>query len=251
MKAGEIEPLDGLYKNAFNLVIGAQGRGKTYHANELISKNAKFFDEVKRFMPGGSVGNSDGDVNDLVDYLQARNELAANVKKDSKDAEIIMTAIETGDPSFAMRRGINRSRLEQLMNDYPSMRDIGKIPESLVLIDDMGGDPAIKRAEATFNDVSRRLRHLRLTILFNAHQYKDLAPFVRANTQILYLHGGLPKRDLQAILAERRIPNTKDIRDFETQYLTLSKDYSWYPIDFYGRQKVDLHYRENEENNDA
>lgn len=251
MKAGEIEPLDGLYKNAFNLVIGAQGRGKTYHANELIAKNAKYFDEVKKYAPGGSAGESDGDVHDLIEFLRDRVDKAKTAKADAKDAQILMTAIETSDPSFAMKRGVNHSRVVQLMDMYPNFKSVGKLPEALVLVDDMGGDPAINRAEAVFNDVSRRLRHLRLTILFNAHQYKDLVPFVRANTQILYLHGGLPKRDLQKILEERRVPGAKDIRDFERQYISLTEGFGWYPIDFYGKQKGDLQYHEKEENSDA
>lgn len=251
MKAGEIEPLDGIYKNAFNLVIGAQGRGKTYHANDLISRNAKYFDEVKKFAPGGSAGESDGDVHDLIEYLNDRRDKAQTAKADAKDASILMTALETNDPSFAMKRGVNHSRVIQLMDTYPNFRSVGKLPEALILVDDMGGDPVITQSSNTFNDVARRLRHLRLTILFNAHQYKDLVPFVRANTQILYLHGGLPKRDLQKINEERRIPGIKDIRDLERQYLALTTGYGWLPVDFYGKQKGDLHYIEKEEKSDA
>ena len=249
MKAGEIEPLRGLYKNAFNLLIGAQGRGKTYHANELIGRNAQHFDNVLKYAPGGSAGDFDGDVNDLVDFLQSRVEHAKRVKDDGRDAQTLMTAIETGRPQFAIDRGVTLQRMRQLTRDYPSFKEVGRMPETLLLIDDMGGDPAIKRSEAIFNDVSRRLRHLHLTIIFNAHQYKDLAPFVRANSQIVYLHGGLPRRDLQAITQERRVPRVRDVRDLETQYLaaTTRDFYGSLPLDFYGKQR-DLSSGDREQN---
>lgn len=242
MEAGAIEPLIGIYKNAFNLIIGAQGRGKTYHANQLIAKNNKYFTEIKKFAPGGSCGDFDGDVNDLVRYLEDRTRKASSLKQDVKAAEAIQKAIDTQKFSYLVDAGVTKARFDDLMERYNSIHDVGKLRPALVLIDDMGGDPVIKKSETIFNDIARRLRHLQITIIFNAHQYKDLAPFVRSNTQMLYLHGGLPIRDLKLICQERRVPNVGNYRDLEARYegMTTSNFYGWFPIDFYGKQTINL-----------
>ena len=112
-----------------------------------------------------------------------------------------------------------------------------------MLIDDMGGDSRLKMTGSVFNDVARRLRHLQLTIIFNGHQFKDLSPFVRTNTQVAYLHGGLPIRDLKDICGERRIPhaNVRTYRDLEQLYnkATDAPDtfYGSLKLDFYGKLK--------------
>lgn len=242
MEAGSIEPLNGIYKNAFNLIIGAQGRGKTYHANDLISKNTRYFEEVKKFAPGGSCGEFDGDVNDLIRYLEDRVRKSSSMKEDIKAVKALQTAITTGDVRIAQEAGLTKSKLDFLMEAYPTMSDVGRIKPALVLIDDMGGDPVIKKSETIFNDIARRLRHLQVTIIFNAHQYKDLAPFVRSNTQMLYLHGGLPIRDLKLICQERRVPNIGNYRDLEARYegMTNANFFGWFPVDFYGKQQYNL-----------
>ena len=64
LEAAKITPLDEIYKNAFNLIIGGQGQGKTYHAEEIIAKNRHHFPVIKRFSPVGtsSIQETDGDL---------------------------------------------------------------------------------------------------------------------------------------------------------------------------------------------
>lgn len=253
MEAGSIEPLDGIYKNAFNLILGAQGRGKTYHAEALLRANAGHFQKVLRFAPGGSVGGgADGDANALVDFLNKRISEAEKMKHDAKQVDIIRSALIQEKPKFAFEHGITREVINNLLEKYPSYRDVGKMPPTLILIDDMGGDPRLKLTGSIFNDVSRRLRHLQLTIVFNGHQYKDLAPFVRTNTQIAYLHGGLPIKDLKDICEERRIKNVQTYRDLENLYMQETegpaKFYGHLALDFYGKLKPEvMHPKEEQE----
>lgn len=240
MKAGAIEPLDGIYKNAFNLILGAQGRGKTCHAEELIERNMAFFDDVLKFAPESSAGeHKSGGVADLIRYFNQRCKDAVQLKHDAEAVNNLRTAIIAENPKLALERGISRERIEELMSRYPSARDIHGLKPVLVFIDDMGNDPLIKNHAALFNDVSRRLRHLHLTVLFNAHQYKDLSPFVRANTQIAYLHGGLPLRDLKLICTERRVPGVRNCDELEEIYerQTCGDDafFDSLTLDFYGR----------------
>lgn len=242
MEAGSIEPLDGIYKNAFNLILGAQGRGKTYHAEELMRANAGYFDKVLRFAPGGSCGGgSDGDASALVTFLTDRIREAEQQRADMKQVEILRSALIQEDPAFAFERGVTKESITELLKRYPSHRDVGNLPPALALIDDMGGDPRLKMTGSVFNDVARRLRHLQLTIIFNGHQYKDLSPFVRSNTQVAYLHGGLPIRDLKDICSERRIPNAnvRTYRDLEQMYNQQTNSaenfYGSLGIDFYGK----------------
>lgn len=242
MEPGSIEPLDGIYKNAFNLILGAQGRGKTHHAEELLRANAGHFDRVLRFAPGGNIGGGeDGDVSALITFFQDRIRDAERQKHDAKQVNILRSALVQENPKFAFERGITREFINDLLERYPSFRDVGKLPPVLVLIDDMGGDPRLKQAGSIFNDVARRLRHLQLTIVFNAHQFKDLSPFVRTNTQIAYLHGGLPSLDMKIICSERSIPhvNVRNFRDLELLYKkqtdTKHKFYDSLMLDFYGQ----------------
>lgn len=242
MEAGSIEPLDGIYKNAFNLILGAQGRGKTYHAEELMRANAGHFDKVLRFAPGGSCGGgSDGDANALVNFLTDRVREAERQRFDAERVEILRSSLIQENPGFAIERGITGEFIKDLLDRYPSHKDVGKLPSVLVLIDDMGGDPRLKMTGSVFNDVARRLRHLQLTIIFNGHQFKDLSPFVRTNTQVAYLHGGLPIRDLKDICGERRIPNAnvRSYRDLEQLYNTKTGlpdvFYGSLMLDFYGK----------------
>lgn len=244
MEAGSIEPLDGIYKNAFNLILGAQGRGKTFHAEELLRANAGHFDKVLRFAPGGSCGGgTDGDSATLVSYLNDRVRDAERQRHDAKQVDILRSAIIQENPRFAFERGITHEFITDLLNRYPSHRDVGSLPPVLMLIDDMGGDPRLKMTGSVFNDVARRLRHLQLTIIFNGHQFKDLSPFVRTNTQVVYLHGGLPIRDLKDICGERRIPgaNVRTYRDLEQLYNkqteTPENFYGSLMLDFYGKLK--------------
>ena len=241
-EAGEIEALDGIYKNAFNLILGAQGRGKTYHAEELLRANAGHFEKVLRFAPGGSCGGgADGDVSALITYLNDREQDAERQKVDAKRVDILRSAIIQENPKFAFERGITRECINDLLKRYPSHNDVGKIPPHLVLIDDMGGDPVLKDQRSIFNRVARRLRHLQLTIVFNGHQYKDLSPFVRNNTQIVYLHGGLPVIDFKHICSERRIPdaNVRNYTDLEKLYdkqtRGMDKFFDYLTLDFYGK----------------
>lgn len=240
MKAGSIELLDGIYKNAFNLILGAQGRGKTFHAEELIRANAGHFADVKRFAPGGSCGGGQsGDANALVQYLNERVRKAETQRHDCEMLDTLKSALIQGNPRFAFERGVTKEDLEDLMKRYPSHKNVGELEPELILIDDMGGDPRIKMSQSLFNDVARRLRHLQLTILFNGHQYKDLSPFVRANTQVAYLHGGLPIKDMKELCVERRIPNVRTYRDLEGFYndKTMGNDkfYDYLTLDFYGK----------------
>ena len=244
MEAGSIEPLDGIYKNAFHLILGAQGRGKTFHAEELLRANAAHFDKVLRFAPGGSCGGgSDGDANALVSFLTDRVRDAERQRHDAKQVDILRSAIIQEDPAFAFERGVTKEFITDLLARYPSYRDVGNLPPVLALVDDMGGDPRLKMTGSVFNDVARRLRHLQLTIIFNGHQYKDLSPFVRSNTQVAYLHGGLPIRDLKDICGERRIPNAnvRTYRDLEQMYNmqtgTPDNFYGSLALDFYGKLK--------------
>lgn len=244
MEAGSIEPLDGIYKNAFNLILGAQGRGKTFHAEELLRANAGHFDKVLRFAPGGSCGGgTDGDSAALVSYLNDRVRDAERQRHDAKQVDILRSAIIQENPRFAFERGITHEFITDLLSRYPSHRDVGSLPPVLMLIDDMGGDPRLKMTGSVFNDVARRLRHLQLTIIFNGHQFKDLSPFVRTNTQVVYLHGGLPIRDLKDICGERRIPgaNVRTYRDLEQLYNkqteTPENFYGSLMLDFYGKLK--------------
>lgn len=240
MKAGSIEPLDGIYKNAFNLILGAQGRGKTFHAEELMRANAGHFDKVMRFAPGGSCGGGvDGDANALVTFLSDRVREAEQHRHDTEKTDILRSTMIQENPKFALENGITLEDLQDLMKRYPTSRDVGKLPTVLALVDDMGGDPRLKMTGSVFNDVARRLRHLQLTIIFNGHQYKDLSPFVRSNTQVAYLHGGLPIRDLKDICSERRIPNVYTYRDLERRYdehtNTPETFYGSLALDFYGK----------------
>lgn len=242
MEAGSIEPLDGIYKNAFNLILGAQGRGKTYHAEELMRANAGHFDKVLRFAPGGSCGGgSDGDANALVNFLTERVRDAERQRFDAERVEILRSSLIQEKPSFAIEHGITGDFIRDLLSRYPSHRDVGKLPSVLALVDDMGGDPRLKLTGSVFNDVARRLRHLQLTIIFNGHQFKDLSPFVRTNTQVAYLHGGLPIRDLKDICGERRIPNAnvRTYKDLEQLYNnhtnTPETFYGSLMLDFYGK----------------
>ena len=242
MEAGSIEPLDGIYKNAFNLILGAQGRGKTYHAEELLRANAGHFDRILRFAPGGSCGGGgDGDANALIKFLNDRVHDAERQRSDAERVDVLRSAIVQENPKFAFERGITRESIVDLLERYPSYRDVGQLRPVLALIDDMGGDPRVKMNSSLFNDVARRLRHLQLTILFNGHQYKDLSPFVRANTQMAYFHGGLPIRDLKDICGERRIPNVRTYRDLESLYNKQTEGpenfYNYLTLDFYGKLK--------------
>lgn len=240
MEAGSIEPLDGIYKNAFNLILGAQGRGKTFHAEELMRANAGNFDTVLRFAPGGSCGGgADGDANALVTFLTDRVKDAERQKNDAKRVDILRSALIQENPRFAFERGITKEVITDLLERYPSHRDVGSLAPALILIDDMGGDPRLKMSGSVFNDVARRLRHLQLTIIFNGHQFKDLSPFVRTNTQVAYLHGGLPIRDLKDICGERRIPNAnvRTYRDLEQLYNKQTEG----PENFYGSLALDFY----------
>ena len=240
MQAGSIEYLDGIYKNAFNLVLGAQGRGKTHHAEELLRRNAGHFHDVKRFAPGGSCGGGQsGDANALLQYLNERVQKAEQQRTDMEHLDIMRSALIQNNPRFMFERGLTKKTIEDLMTRYPSHRDVGELPPELILIDDMGGDPRIKMTGSVFNDVARRLRHLQLTVIFNGHQYKDLSPFVRSNTQVAYLHGGLPIRDLKDLCVERRIPNVRTYRDLEGFYNNKTGSdenfYDYLTLDFYGK----------------
>lgn len=251
-EAGEIKPLDGIYMNAFNLILGAQGRGKTYHAEELLRANSGHFEKVLRFAPGGSCGGgADGDASALITYLNDRVHDAERQRADAKRVDILRSAIIQENPRFAFERGITREFINDLLERYPSHADVGKVPAHLLLIDDMGGDPLLKDPRSIFNSVARRLRHLQLTIIFNGHQYKDLSPFVRSNTQIAYLHGGLPILDFKNICGERRIPdaNVRNYNDLEQLYDKQTKGldnfYNYLTLDFYGklqREPVNKNY---------
>ena len=129
MEAGSIEPLDGIYKNAFNLILGAQGRGKTFHAEELLRANAGHFDKVLRFAPGGSCGGgTDGDAAALVSYLNDRVRDAERQRHDAKQVDILRSAIIQENPRFAFERGITREFITDLLERYPSHRDVGSRP---------------------------------------------------------------------------------------------------------------------------
>lgn len=250
MKAGNIEPLRGIYKNAFNLILGAQGRGKTFHAEELVSENECSFNRVYRFAPESSVGKKNGGMNKLVSFLRERCREAERNQEDAKTVDDIRTSILAKNMKLALERGITKEKIEELLERYPSAKDVGTLQPVLVLIDDMGGDPQIKQNSAIFNDIARRLRHLQLTIIFNAHQYKDLAPFVRSNTQIAYVHGGLPLRDLVEICKERRIEGVRCVKDLERMYGDCvnndNKFYEFLTLDFYGKMPKKINAQPDE-----
>lgn len=253
MKAGNIEPLCGIYKNAFNLILGAQGRGKTYHAEELVAANECSFNEVYRFAPESSTGKKNGGINKLIGFLRDRCREAERKQEDAKTVDDIKTSLLAKNMKLALERGITKEKIEELLERYPSAKDVGTLSPVLVLIDDMGGDPQIKQNTAIFNDIARRLRHLQLTIIFNAHQYKDLAPFVRSNTQIAYVHGGLPLRDLVEICKERRIEGIRCVRDLERVYGDCvnndNKFYDYLTLDFYGKMSKKINAKPDEPEN--
>lgn len=241
LEAGQIEPLDEIYKNSFNLLIGGQGQGKTYHSEQLISKNRHHFPIIKRFSPAGTNtghADSDGDINDLLQWLQRRARSIEERKRDTKIANILLRAVREGKPQLLSENQIGAQDVTDLMERYPSLNEVSKIEPALVLIDDMGGDRLLRDSNAIFNTAARQLRHLHLTIIFNAHRFKDLPPLVRNNTQTLFLHGGLPTHDLKQIWEERGIPGVRRREDlFQAYERATGEDYGHLFIDFYGKKK--------------
>ena len=241
LEAGQIEPLNEIYKNAFNLLIGGQGQGKTYHSEELIAQNRHHFPVIKRFSPAGTNtgrADSDGDINDLLQWLQGRAKDIEARKKDVHKANILLRAVREGRPELLQKHNINGNDVNVLLEKYPSLTEVSKIEPALILIDDMGGDRLLRDSNAIFNTAARQLRHMHLTVIFNAHRFKDLPPLVRNNTQTLFLHGGLPYHDLKQIWDERGVPGMRKREELLQAYeRATGEDYGHLAIDFYGKKK--------------
>lgn len=239
LEAGQISPLDEIYMNAFNLLIGGQGQGKTYHAEELISRNRHHFPVVKRFSPTGtnSFTESDGDVKSLLEFCSQRVAECEKRKRDSKVANLLLRAIREGKPEILKEHNISSHRLQELMDEYNGIDEVVSVQPALVLIDDMGGDKTL-RDSVLFNQIARQLRHMHLTIIFNAHRFKDLPPLVRNNTQTVFLHGGLSQNDLKQLWEERGAPGFVRKDDFFNRYHEkTSEQWGHLPLDFYGKKK--------------
>lgn len=250
IEAGKIEPLDEIYKNSFNLLIGGQGQGKTYHSEQLIAKNRHNFKTIKRFSPAGtntSLDETDGDISDLLSWLQDRVDHISERKRDAHQASILLRAIREGRPDLLTKNKIGEQEIKRLRDKYENMNAIGKIEPALVLIDDMGGDRQLKDSSTIFNTAARQLRHLHLTVIFNAHRFKDLPPLVRNNTQTLFLHGGLPQSDLKQIWDERGVPCVRKREELVNNYYKVTEQpYQCLRIDYFGRQNKN-NARPNEE----
>ena len=241
LEAGQIEPLDEIYKNSFNLLIGGQGQGKTYHSEQLIAKNRHHFPIIKRFSPAGTntgQADSDGDIGALLQWLQQRARDIEHRKRDTKHANLLLRAVREGRPNLLAEHGITAKTIEDLTERYPSLADVSRVEPALILIDDMGGDRLLRDNNAIFNTAARQLRHMHTTIIFNAHRFKDLPPLVRNNTQTLFLHGGLPFHDLKQIWEERGIPGMRRKEELVQAYdRATGEDYGHLFIDFYGKNK--------------
>ena len=241
LQAGEIEPLDEIYKNSFNLLIGGQGQGKTYHSEQLIAKNRHHFPIIKRFSPAGTNtghADSDGDIAGLLQWLQRRAKDIEGRKRDAKVANTLLRAVREGRPELLAENGITEKLIEEIQERYPSLADVSRVEPALVLIDDMGGDRLLRDDNAIFNRAARQLRHMHTTIIFNAHRFKDLPPLVRNSTQTLFLHGGLPWTDLDQIWKERGIPGMHKRDDLTRAYeRATAQDYGHLFLDFYGKNK--------------
>lgn len=239
LEAGKITPLDEIYQNAFNLLIGGQGQGKTYHAEELIARNRHHFPIIKRFSPVGtsSLQESDGDLSALLQFCASRSTECEQRKRDANAARILLRAIREGRPALLTDHGITAGKLEELMKRYGGVDEIGKIEPVLVFIDDMGGDKMLKDSRL-FNQVARQLRHLHMTVIFNAHRFKDLPPLVRDNTQTVFLHGGLSQSDLKQIWDERGFPGVRRREELFRKYEEATGEpYGYLGIDYFGKKK--------------
>lgn len=239
LEAAKITPLDEIYKNAFNLIIGGQGQGKTYHAEEIIAKNRHHFPVIKRFSPVGtsSIQETDGDLTALLQFCAERIAECERRKRDANAARILLRAIREGRPELLSDHGISAIRLEELMKRYGGIDEIGNIEPVLVFIDDMGGDKTLKES-TLFNQVARQLRHLHMTVVFNAHRFKDLPPLVRNNTQTVFLHGGLSQNDLKQLWDERGFPGARRRVDLFEKYDELTAvPFGYLAIDYFAKKK--------------
>jgi GTPase SAR1 family protein len=170
-----------------SIVLGPSGSGKTVLITNLILDVYKdVFQRIFIFSPSVSV---DASWHPVIDYIKKDMKVDTNQEEvlfDHYDAEALNDIIDN----------------QHKLIDYMKKKDMKKLYNILVVVDDFADDPRFVRQSKMLQALYIRGRHTMISTITATQVFTALSPTIRKNITELYVYRLRNYRDLESLIEE-------------------------------------------------